>query len=74
MRAALYQAISNTCWTYYIFLQSDAFSFEQPLLMVHSAWAQSDLLAAADSIEQTGPLLAELAGYVHQHAGARQDT
>ena len=69
MQSDLYQAISTSLWTYYLFFQTESFAWEQPLLSVHSMFQQAQLVAAAAHIQQQEVCLSEMAAYIHQYSG-----
>jgi hypothetical protein len=69
MRSELYQALSTSLWTYYLFLQTEAFAWEQPVVSIHSAITGAQLFQAAACVEQQAALFSEVAAYIHQYAG-----
>jgi hypothetical protein len=71
MEATLHQFLSFTLWTYYLFIQSECLDWSQPLLTVHSALPDAQLLEAAEIAGVSDSLLKELATYVHQYVGVQ---
>jgi hypothetical protein len=69
MQQQMYQALRTSLW-YYVFLQTENFSAEQPLLSVHSGLVGAHVFDAARRIACHEALLSELATYVFQYVGA----
>ena len=65
-----YQLFSTHLWTQYVLLQQDTISWDQPLLSVHTACAWNAVFPTAARAGHGTALVAELAQYVHQCAGA----
>ena len=55
-------------------VQAGEFTWDEPLLRVHSAWQQAEVFDAMRRVEQMPQLLAEIAQYVHSYAGASINT
>ena len=72
LEGQLYQALSSSLWTYYVFVQMEQFSPDAPLISVHSALAATGLFTAAAAASCQQALVAELAGVMLQNVGVHR--